>query len=350
MLFKNKKVLGLDIGTSTIKLAEMNVSGGSATLESFSYLPTPSHSVSTGELTDVASIAGAVQQLVVDVKTKRKNVCTGMWGTAVIVKKVSVPRADLKFIGDQLTFYAEQYIPFDINNISLSHHVLKTSGNSESADILLVAAQNELITQYSQVVTSAGLNCSILDVSGFALANCFEMNYGKGGRDNIGLINFGAAVSNFVIIQEGEVVFCRDIPVGGLNYTNEISKTMGITLPEAESLKLSAIAGGAVPEDVQSIMSATNELITEEIRNSLDFISQTSGAVGLNRLMYTGGSAMTTGLVEAVQRVIGVRTEPFNPFNKVRFNAKKLNPDYLSQISPFVSIAMGLGMRSEGDV
>src|SRR5690606_29217505 len=121
MFFKSKKVLGLDIGTSTIKMAEMDVSGRGASLEGFSFVQTPPNSVSAGELTDVASLSMIVQSLVSELKSKRKNVCVGMWGTAVIVKKITVPKADKKLISEQLGFYAEQYIPFDINNVSLSH-------------------------------------------------------------------------------------------------------------------------------------------------------------------------------------------------------------------------------------
>lgn len=347
MFFNSKKVLGLDIGSNTIKIAEMAVTGRGATLESFSLAPTPPNSVAAGELTDTTSLGLAISSALNELKTKKKNFCTGMWGTAVIVKKISVPKADEKLIGEQLPFYAEQYIPFDINNISLSYHVIKVSSNPDMVDVLLVAAQNELVTQYSQAVVNAGGACSILDVSGFALANCFEFNYGR-LRETVGVINFGAAVSNFVILSQGEVIFCRDIPVGGLNYTNEISKSMGITLPEAESLKMSAIAGRETPEDVQNIMSATNELITEEIRNSLDFLNATSGNVGLHRLFYTGGSATTPGLMDTIQRVTNLKAEPFNPFNKIRFS-RRLGADYLNQISPYVSIAMGLGLRQMGD-
>src|SRR5690606_25381946 len=135
---------------------------------------------------------------------------------------------------EQVRYEAEQYIPFDINNVSLSHHVLPTTITSETQDVLLIAAQNELVAQYTQAISMANLECKILDVSGFALANCFEMNYGRFPGETIALLNFGAAITNFVVIHSGDVVFCRDIPVGGANYTNEISKGMGVSTQEAE--------------------------------------------------------------------------------------------------------------------
>jgi type IV pilus assembly protein PilM len=347
--FGKKKVLGLDIGTSSIKLAEMDFSARGASLEAFGFVQTPPNAVSAGELNDPASLSITLQSLLSELKTKRKHICTGMWGTAVIVKRITIPKSDAKMIGEQLNFYAEQYIPFDINNVSLSFHLLSNSTSPDTVDVLLVAAQNELVSQYNQVVVSAGLTCSILDVSGFALANCFEANYGKLRGETVAVINFGSSVSNFVVINGGEIIFCRDIPVGGLNYTNEISKTMGVTVQEAESLKLSAIARREVPDDVHSVITNTNEMISEEIRNSLDFLNATSGNTNLSRLFYTGGSATTTGLVDTVQKSIGLITEVFNPFQRVRFNSRRLSQTYMAQISPFASVAMGLGLRTPGD-
>lgn len=349
MFFKSKKVLGLDIGTSSIKLAEVDVSSRGASLESFGYVQTPPSSVSAGELTDVSSLVVTLQSLLAEIKSKRKNICTGMWGTAVIVKRITIPKSDVSLIGEQLNFYAEQYIPFDINNVSISYHLLGNSSSADTADVLLVAAQNELVSQYTQVVSAAGLTCSILDVSGFALANSFEANYGKLLNQTVALVNFGASISNFVVVFGGEVIFCRDIPVGGANYTNEISKTMGITIQEAESLKISAIARREVPDDVHNVITNTNEMISEEIRNSLDFLNATSGETNLSKLYYTGGSAGTSGLIDAVKKSSNLMTEPLNPFQKVRFNSKRISQTYLSQISSFSSVAIGLGLRTLGD-
>lgn len=349
MFFKSKKVIGLDIGTSSIKLAEMDFSGKGAQLLSFGFAPTPPNSVSGGEIVDIASVGVAIQSLINEVKSKRKSIATAMWGTAVIVKKITIPKMDKKLIKDQIRFEAEQYIPFDINNISLAHHILAGSSSPDTMDILLIAAQNELVTQYTQVIEVSGLTCGVLDVSGFALANAFELNYGKIPGEVIGLLNFGASITNFVVVQNGEVIFCRDIPVGGANYTNEIHKAMGVTVPEAEALKLSAISRREVPDEVHSIISATNEAVTEEIRSSLDFLSATTNGLVLNRCFYTGGSSTTSGLTETVSRVTGILLEPFNPFLRVKANPKKFSPEYLEQISSFAGVVTGLALREVGD-
>ena len=349
MFFKSKKVIGLDIGTSSIKLAELDVSGKGAQLTSFGFAPTPPNSVSGGEITDIPSVSMAVQALLNEIKSKRKNVATAMWGTAVIVKKITIPKMDKKLVEDQIRFEAEQYIPFDINNISLAHHILASSVTPDTMDVLLIAAQNELVTQYTQVVEVTGLSCSVLDVSGFALANSFEMNYGKMPGEVIGILNFGASITNFVVIQSGEIIFCRDIPVGGANYTNEIHKAMGVTIPEAEALKLSAVSRREVPDEVHAVISSTNEAVTEEVRSSLDFLSATTNGITLSRCYYTGGSSATSGLISTISRVAALPMESFNPFNRIKANPKKFAPEYLNQISSFAGVVTGLALRQSGD-
>jgi type IV pilus assembly protein PilM len=166
----------------------------------------------------------------------------------------------------------------------------------------------------------------------------------------VGILNFGASITNFVVIHNGDVVFCRDIPVAGQNYTNEIHKSMGVSSQEAEALKLSAVSRrGEVPADVHSIIASTNEMVTEEVRNSLDFLSATTNGLTLGRCFFTGGSSTTTGLVENISRVTGIPFEPLNPFAKIKANPKKFSRDYLNQISHFAAIATGLGIRESGD-
>jgi type IV pilus assembly protein PilM len=349
MLFGSKKLIGLDIGTSSIKMAELDVGRSSVQLLSFGFAPTPAGALNGGEITNPQAVGQAVQALAFEMKSRRKQVCTGMWGTAVIVKKITIPRIEKKLIADQIKWEAEQYIPFDINDIHLAYHVINPNSNSETMDLLLIAAQREIVGQYINAITGAQLQSAVLDVSGFALANVFEANYGRVGGETIALLNIGAGVTNFVVLQGGEVIFSRDIPIGGFHFTNEIHKELGVTLPEAESLKLSAVAGSPVPDEVHSVISTTNEMVTDEIRNSFEFFTGSNTGVMITRCFLTGGSSVVPGLSDHVSRVTMVPLEMLNPFLKIKVNAKNFNANYLRQIAPFSSVAMGLGMRKAGD-
>jgi type IV pilus assembly protein PilM len=348
VFFGAKKVVGLDIGTSTVKMAELDVSRGSAQLLSFGFLPTPPGAVGGGDLANVQAIAELIKALGKQSKIKRKSACVGMWGTSVIVKKITMPRIEKKLISQQVRWEAEQYFPFDPNEISLAHHIIQTPGAPETMDILLVAAQNLMVTQYTQAVTAAGYKLDVLDVSGFALANTFELNYGKIPGQTIALLNIGAGVTNFVVVHDGEVIFSRDIPFGGGNYTMEIHKEMGVTLPEAEALKLSAVTGGEVPEQVHSIIKSVNELMVEEVRNSFEFFSASSAGFTISQCFFTGGSSTIPNLIPGASQIAGIPFEPINPFIKIR-PARGMSNEYLQQIGPFASVVLGLALRKAGD-
>lgn len=350
MFFKSKKLVALDIGASSIKLAELEVSKKGCKLLSFGITPTPPQSVMGGDILSAESTARAITQILSDTRLKKKNVVTGVGGTTVIVKKITVPRMEKQLVAEQIRWEAEQYIPFDINEISLAHHVLGSSSDSaDSMDVILVAVQNQTVSQYMEALALAGLNCQILDVSGFALANCFEMNYGVFPGQCMGLLNIGASLSNFVVINNGEVIFSRDIPVGGATFTAEIQKEMGVTSSEAETLKISAAMGQEVPAEVHSVISVTTDAVTEELRNSFDFFAATSNGLSLNRLFFTGGGANLPGLIEKVAASTGLAAERFDPFVRVKAQGKGFNESYLNQIRPLVAIVFGLALRKRGD-
>lgn len=348
MLFKSKKLLGLDIGSTSIKIAELDASRGGATLQSFVMVPMPPMALGTGEIADLSSVGTILQKVFRDLKSKRNSVAIGMWGTSVLVKRISVPKVDKKLIMEQLKFEAEQHIPFDINNVTLSYHSLPFSTATDSMDLLLVASQNEVMRQYMQVVESAGHSCPIIDVAGFALANLFEINYGKITNEVVAVFNIGSQVTNFVALQNGEIIFCRDVPVGGGTYNAELSKNFGLTFQESESLKLSVAKGQEVPEGVSQTIAQVNEMIIEEVRNSIDFLSATNQGLKISRCWFTGGGSLTPGLIDKMSKAFDVKSDVLNPFRRIRIG-RKINASYLQQVAPFVSISLGLGLRHVGD-
>jgi type IV pilus assembly protein PilM len=349
MFFGSKKLLGLDIGLSSIKLVEVEQSRGSTTLTSFGFIPTPPGAITGGEITDPNALSEAIKTLVDQTKTKIKKACTAMWGAAVITKKISIPKIDEKLLSEQLKWEAEQYIPFDIKDINLQFQVLRKSPapNPEQMNVLLIGAKRDYVLRYAEVIEMAGLECSIIDVAGFALANCFEVNYPEMESSSVVLLNIGAGVTNFVAIENGESSFSRDIAVGGNSYTNDIQKVMGISQAEAEGMKVSAGTGQVVPQEVTEALSQTNEVVAEEIRRSYDFFLATSTEAHIQKIYVTGGGIGTPGLFEAIKTTLALPVENFNPFINVRASSA-FSSEYLQQIMPYAGVGIGLAMRQEG--
>jgi type IV pilus assembly protein PilM len=350
MFFSSNKVLGLDIGTSSMKLAELDVGRRGVTLVGFALCPTPLKAVVAGEIVDPAAVSKALQGLVQQLKTKRKNISSGLWGTSVIVKRISIPQMDEKLVAGQIRWEAEQYIPFDIAEVNIDFKILKGyKSNPETMDILLVAARHDVAFINQDIIRGAGLTCSILDIGGFALANCFLKNWDAARGQTVALFNIGASITNFVVIENAEVVFCRDVPVGGLTYTIEIQKAMGISLEEAEAMKISACTGQAAPEEVMQVIQHTHEMVAEEVQGSLDFFLNTTPGIPIQQCFVTGGGSRTPNLVAALSRQTKIPMDILDPLKSVRINEKNLHPSFVAEIRDFAAVAVGLGLRSVGD-
>lgn len=349
MFFSSKKVIGIDIGSSSIKLAEVTFSPKGIVLNNFAVIPSPQQAINNGEITDTLLVAESIRSGFKENGFKIKNASIGLSGTAVIIKKISIPRIDPKKLKEQIKYEASQYLPFDVSQVTLDHHVLSITSNPENLDVLVVAAQNEFILNYLSSINQAGLKCVVLDVSSLALANIFEINYGK-TDEPVALFNFGSNITNFLVLFQGEVIFSRDIPVGGFHFTNEISKNMGVTFEEAESLKISQSSQQQdVPEETRTFMNLALDYVTEEIRNSIDFYTATAQGHLISKAYFTGGACLTAGLIDHLSDVLKIQFEAFNPYSKIQAGNKKFTESYLQQISPFVSIACGLGIRTKGD-
>lgn len=347
MFFGKKKLVGLDIGSSSIKLAELNVARNKTSLVGFTMISTPPGSVTGGEVVDPQAVSSTIKQLVKEAKTSRQLASTGLWGTSVIVKRISIPRMEENLVSEQIRWEAEQYIPYDVNEVNLEFKVLSSSSSAETMDVLLVAAVQDSIYRCAEVVNMSGLQCEVLDVEGFALANCFEKNYGEMADQSVGLLNIGAEASNFVVVQQGEVVFCRDIPIGGNAYTDEIQKALNLSWEEAESIKISACTGQAAPEEANEIIKTTHEVVSEEVAGSVDFFQNTSSSGPLQNLFVTGGAIKTPGLFDSLSNRYSC--ERMDPFLSIKVNTNKFSSQYFDQIRDFASLAVGLGMRGPGE-
>lgn len=346
MFFGQKKVIAIDIGTSSVKLAEMDSTRKGWMLRKFGVVSLNSGWVKEGEILEPQSVSNTIKTLIQSVKTKRKDAVTGIFGSGVIVKRISMAPIEESLIAEAIKWEAEQYIPFDVNEAAIDHHVIRhpDRGPGENLDIILIGAKQEFVFRFIETLESADLRCSILDVSGFALANCFEANYGK-VPGLTALLNIGAGVTNLVIVEDGEVIFSRDSIVGGQTYTNELHKAMGVSIPEAESLKISASMSQEVPAEVNTILTSTTEQVVDEIRNAFEFFIATGGGGRVNKIYVTGGSIFIPKLVEEISAAVGVPFEVLNPFQKITFDEKSLTADYVQQIQSICPVALGLAMR-----
>jgi len=345
---KSKSIIGLDIGSSSVKAVELAVKSKGVELINMGVAPVPPEAIVQGAFLNSGAITEAIQQAVREAGIKTKMVATAVAGHSVIVKKISLPMMSREELEESIRWEAEQYIPFDINEVNLDFQILDTGDGEGQMDVLLVAAKKDLIDDYVQVITDSGLQPIVLDVAAFAVENTFTQNYDLGADEVVALVNVGSQVVNINIVSEGVPAFTRDISTGGNAYTEEIQKALSVSWEEAERIKL---GGGTteesqdvVPQEVEQAMRSVTDTVIGEISRSLDFFAATAAESRIARVMLSGGGCRISGFESAFQGKTNLPVELLNPLERL-IPSNRFDADTLERWGPSLGVAVGLAMR-----
>jgi type IV pilus assembly protein PilM len=343
-----KSVVGLDVGSSAVKAVELVQRGRNRGFEltHLGVARVPAEAIVQGAFLNAAAITESIREAIDNAKIRNKNVAAAVCGHSVIVKKVSLPVMTREELDEQIRWEAEQYIPFDVNEVNLDFQILDSADSQGQMDVLLVAAKKDLIDDYVQVISEAGLTPVAIDVAAFAVENAFEANYQTGKQDTVALVNLGAQVVNISIISGGVPCFTRDITTAGNQYTEEIQKALSISFDEAERIKLGGGDSGqdVVPQEVEQAMQSVTETVIGEISRSLDFFAATSSDTRIERVYLSGGAARVSGLRNAFQERSGMPVEIMNPLSRM-LPSGRFEQSYLDDVAPSLGVGVGLALR-----
>jgi type IV pilus assembly protein PilM len=352
-LFGSKKgLVGVDIGSWAVKAVELKIGGKGADefqLVNIGLEGLPPEAIVDGAIMDSGAVIDAVQNLFQDNRIKTTDVATGVSGNAVIVKKISLPQMSEEELAESIHWEAEQYIPFDIQDVQLDYEVVEGGEAAGNMDVLLVAVKKDKISEYTSAITQAGRNPILVDVDVFALQNCYEMNYVPEPGRVVALLNIGASIMNVNVVRDASSIFNRDIAVGGNQYTDAIQKDLNLSFEQAEALKHGEQVDGASPESLAPILQAVSENITTEIQRTFDFFRATSQDDRVDQIYLSGGAAKVHGLRDLLAERLDAPVELLNPFLNVRYSEKDFDPDFIDEIGPSAAIAVGLAGRRVGD-
>jgi len=351
-LSRSKQVVGLDIGSSAVKAVELKASGKSYKVTAFASEPVPPDSIVDGSIIDGGAVAAAIQRLFQNKAFKAKEVAASLSGNAVIVKKISLPVMTEAELSESIYWEAEQYIPFDIQDVHLDYQILDpgTGPDAKGAmDVLLVAAKKEKIADYTGVIAQAGRTPAVVDVDAFALQNAYEANYGFDAGTVTVLLNAGASAVNINVLGGDQSLFTRDISLGGNAYTEAVQKELGLPFEAAEQAKKGEPVDGITFEDVKPVLHAMNENLLLEIQKTFDFFRATASSDRIDRIVLSGGAATADGFVQALEERFGAPVELFDPFKTIAFDAQKLGVHDAEQALRTAAVAVGLALRKVGD-
>jgi type IV pilus assembly protein PilM len=343
-----KSLVGLDIGSSAVKAVELKQAGRAYRVTAFGSEPLPPDSIVDGAIIDGAAVADAVRRLFETRGIRTRDVAASLSGSAVIVKKITLPAMTEAELAESIYWEAEQYIPFDIQDVNLDYQVLGGAEKNGSMDVLLVAAKKEKIADYTGVIAQAGRTAVVVDVDAFALQNAYEVNYGTEAGAVVVLLNAGAGATNINILSGDQSVFTRDVSIGGNAYTEALQRELNLPYEAADQLKRGTTVDEVTFEDARPVLRAVTENVLLEIQKTFDFFKATAASDRIDRIVVSGGASRAEGFTEMLTERFQAPVEHFDPFKKVAFDAKKLGREPFD-VAPTAAVAVGLALRKAAD-
>ena len=341
-----KLTIGLDIGSHSVKACQMVPAGDGFKLTSIGSAALPPDSVEDGVLQNPEAVGEVIAKLIKNLKLKGKKVAISISGYSVIVKKINLMAMEDDELSSHIQAEAEQYIPFDIEEVFLDYKDLKTNTEEDDrTDVMLVAAKKDVVNGYLEMLEAAGLSTVIVDVDAFALENAYAANFG-GENENVALVDIGASKMNINIVAKGTSVLARDVVLGSKLLTETIQSHFGITVEEAEALKVGLTAPGDKKQELEDIFVNTCNQWIAEAKRALDFYYSNYPDETIDKIVLSGGGAKVKGLARLFTEETGIKTEEFNPFVKTEADPNKIDPDFLRSIGPEMALSTGLATRS----
>jgi type IV pilus assembly protein PilM len=344
-LGEDKKVVGVDIGSSSVKLVGLSRYRKGYHLESIGIAPLPKDAVIDGEIFNIGAVSNVLRDIVNASKIKGASAFTGVFGTGVIVKRIKVPIMPKDELEHHIRWEAEQYVPFDIDEVNLDYDVITPNyKKTGKMDVVIAAAKKDLVSSYSAAIYDSGLVAEGVDIGTLALYEMYKENYGVSKEEASIILDVGSSRSVLSVVERDKSVFVREIELAGDYLTQKIQEVLGITFEEGESLKVSG-EDGSLPPEVEKILLTELKKLGVEVRKTIDLYLATSSEMPVGEISVVGGSSKLLGMTKILESVTGIPVDVVNPLKNIAFNENIFPVTYLAQIASFFGVSVGLAIR-----
>jgi len=353
---KNKHLMGLDIGSSSVKVCELqslgNNNGARYRLQKLGIVHLPHNSIVDGDIIDSNAVVAAIREVLAEQKIKSKDVAISLCGQQVMIKKMTFQTMTQPELTESIRWEAESFFPAgqSIDNYVLDYAILEERKSDGNMDIILVACRKDKFESYTNCAIKAGLKPAQIGVDVFALQSVFEANTEPGEYDEVvALINIGAYFTNLCMLIGKKSVFWRDISFGGNRYTERVMNDWSVTRDGAESLKHGIPAENREPAEVESSLVAVSESFADELSRNADFFRTSFKVDQLDRIVLSGGGAKISNLAGILRDRFRIKVEFLNPFNLIEVDERNVSQEKADDIGCAASVVVGLALRERGD-
>jgi type IV pilus assembly protein PilM len=357
-----KTIVGLDVGTSSVKVSQIKKINNQWQITSMGIVDIPRESLEAkNQESQRTLVIESIKKVFKESGIKSKNVVTALSGDSVIIRYVKLPFMSEEELRASIPKEAEQYIPLNIDQVVLDFQILGEvqEDGQKKLDVLLVAAKVDVVDQQLAMLKAAGLKSSVIDVDAFALQNAYEANRTEPSEETVALINLGASLTTINILEGNNTRFTRDIPVAGNDFTREIQKEFNLKFSEAEELKKSHGAISMEEDDfnlssvsqkddrvlrMSDVMTPVLNKLLGEIRRSFDYYETQARKKTVERVILLGGSARLKNVNRFLANKLGIPVEHFSAFRNIEAQ-KNIDPERLVEKEFQMGVCLGLGLR-----
>jgi type IV pilus assembly protein PilM len=342
---KRPEVLGLDIGSSAVKVIELRPRGQGFELAAFGIAQVSAGAIQGGEMKESAAVQQAIRQALAQGGTQATDAVIGVSGGSVIAKRVHLPKMSEAELAESIRWEAEQHIPFDIDDVNIDFQVLRQDG--PQLEVMLVAVKKGKVQSYVEAVQACGLNVVLVDADVFALETQHEHTEAQESSEVVALVNVGHETTNTNILQGGVNVYARDVFVGGRQYAATIAQRFDLPPAEAEAI----VRGDQGPvswTEVEPVLDLVSQELGQEIQRTLDYFGTTADHERIQRIYLSGGCALIPGLQEFLASQWGIEVIQANPFKRFEIGTG-VDAEMVKKLAPVAAVATGLAMRYPDD-
>jgi len=346
MLFgKKSATIGLDIGSSQIKIVEIQKTGKGLVLQNYGIAPLLPEAIVEGEIMDRTLVIDTIKTLFETRQIKSNNVISCVSGRGVIVKRINMDKMKEQEARERIKWEAEQHVPFEISDVVLDFQIINPDLGNNQMEVLLVAARNETVNVHLDLLSGAGLNPMLLDYGAFAVQNAFEANYDMPVDEILALVNIGADNTNINFIKNGVPYFTRDLPMASNSCLQLMQKNLGISFEQASELIKGETVSDVSQESAASVFQSFSDDFASSIERTLSFLAMSGGGERMSRIYLSGGGAMIPSLQDHLKERFGIPTEVVNPLQKISYDPGLFGAVATEKVSPILTLAIGLGLR-----
>ncbi len=341
--FGSKNGVGIDIGSDSIKVLRLSKSGHKYRVLDSDVIGLPGGAVSGGVINDKASVASYLKSSFSRLGIKEKNVVIAVPCKHVIIKTIEMPKMKEGELDSSIYYEAQQYITYDINEVFYDYVVLGESQTDPNNNmIMIVAGKKDIINNQTELIQECGLNPFRVDVDCIAVENMFNFNYPEEFDELVSLVRVGASETNVHVIKKGFNLFRRDIPIGGVNITEEIAKKFQIDFNEAENIKTGDIGNRDInfQSNYAVYLNMIISRVTSEIQRTVDYFAANNDKQYPKKIYLTGGSSKLPGLQGDIEGKLNIPVEVINPFRSILFRDESAD-----NRSHLFGVAVGLALR-----